>query len=279
MSLTVRAKPLVTQMRRGQLPKTRCRHVRVDGPERPSGRNASPSGTTPSNIMSPAPEPTRGSWTEVSPGARAHTNRTSNRAHAPPAIRRSTPTNRTARPTRGPCTSKRVSAHASPRTLLFATCGADDASGLNAVVTVCSQALLSSWRGYVDPAPRARQAPHFDPARSLLAANACALPFATSETRERRLPRRSTSTTCFCWSACSSGRLGRSGSPALLSRGARSAGPYGLRSTGRQWALRCAYRTSWIDLGRQKKSRVPRPGPSLAENARFKRVVPTPPGG
>jgi hypothetical protein len=83
MSLPVRAKPLVTQMRRGRLPKTRCRHVRVDGPERPSGRNASPSGITPSNIMSPAQEPTRGSWTEVSPGARAHTI-TANHAHAPP---------------------------------------------------------------------------------------------------------------------------------------------------------------------------------------------------
>ena len=84
MSSPVRAKPLVTQMRRGRLPKTRCRHVRVDGPERPSGRNASPSGITPSNIMSPAPEPTRGSWTEVSLGARAHTILTTNHAHAPP---------------------------------------------------------------------------------------------------------------------------------------------------------------------------------------------------
>ena len=58
---------------------------RVDGPERLSGRNASPSGITPSNIMSPAPEPTRGSWTEVRLGARAHNTRTINRAHAPPA--------------------------------------------------------------------------------------------------------------------------------------------------------------------------------------------------
>ena len=85
MSFPVRAKPFVTQMRRGRLPACPCRHARVDGPERPSGRNASPSGITPSNIMSPAPEPTRGSRTEVRLGARAHTTRTTNRAHAPPA--------------------------------------------------------------------------------------------------------------------------------------------------------------------------------------------------
>jgi transposase len=95
MSFPPRAKPFVTQMRRGQLPRTRCRHAHVDGPERPSGRNATPSGITPSNIMSPAPEPTRGSRTEVSPGARAQNTRTTNHAHAPPAKRRSPPTTRT----------------------------------------------------------------------------------------------------------------------------------------------------------------------------------------
>ena len=93
MSFPVRAKPFVKQMRRGRLPATRCRHVHVDGPERPSGRNASPSGITPSNIMSPAPEPTRGSRTEVSPGARAHNTRTANHAHAPPAHQQSNPDN------------------------------------------------------------------------------------------------------------------------------------------------------------------------------------------
>lgn len=85
MTSPMRAEPLVTQMRRGRLPTLDCRHVRVDGPERQSGRNASPSGITPSNIMSPAPEPTRGSRTEVSLGARAHNTRTNSRAHAPPA--------------------------------------------------------------------------------------------------------------------------------------------------------------------------------------------------
>ena len=92
MSSPVRAQPFVNQMRRGRLPAGPCRHHQVDGPERPSGRNACTSGITPSNIMSPAPEPTRGSWTEVRLGARAHTIHTINRAHAPPVNRSSTPT-------------------------------------------------------------------------------------------------------------------------------------------------------------------------------------------
>jgi hypothetical protein len=82
MNSPVRAKPSLTPMRRGRLPKSCCRHLPVDGLERSSGRNASPSGITPSNIMSPArnhPE----SRTEVSPGARAH-NQPLQRAHAPP---------------------------------------------------------------------------------------------------------------------------------------------------------------------------------------------------
>jgi hypothetical protein len=91
MNAPARAKPSLTQMRRGRLPTTRCRHPTVDGLERPSGRNASPSGITPSNIMSPARNQP-GSRTEVRLGARAHNTRTSNRAHAPPANRSSTPT-------------------------------------------------------------------------------------------------------------------------------------------------------------------------------------------
>ena len=85
MSFPVRAKPLVTRCAAAGSRPCSCRHARVDGLERLSGRNASPSGITPSNIMSPAPEPTRGSWTEVRLGARAHTTRIINRAHAPPA--------------------------------------------------------------------------------------------------------------------------------------------------------------------------------------------------
>jgi hypothetical protein len=83
MTFSVRAKPLFTQMRRGRLPAVSRRHARVDGPERPSGRNASPSGITPSTIMSPA-RSQPGSRTEIRPGARAHTIRTLDRAHGPP---------------------------------------------------------------------------------------------------------------------------------------------------------------------------------------------------
>jgi hypothetical protein len=83
MSFPVRAQPFITQMRRGRLPACSCRHDLVDGPERPSGRNAPTSGITPSNIMSPA-RSQPGSRTEVRLGARAHTTRTTDRAHAPP---------------------------------------------------------------------------------------------------------------------------------------------------------------------------------------------------
>ena len=86
-SLT-RVKPSLTPMRRGRLPHCCCRHVRVDGLERLSGRNASPSGITPSNILSPARR-TAGSWTKVRLGARAHTDPVE-RAHAPPTPRRLT---------------------------------------------------------------------------------------------------------------------------------------------------------------------------------------------
>ena len=91
MSYPVRAQPLITQMRRGRLPACSCRHDLVDGPERPSGRNASPSGITPSNIMSPA-RSQPGSWTEVRLGARAHTTGTLERAHAPPTQPQFNPT-------------------------------------------------------------------------------------------------------------------------------------------------------------------------------------------
>ena len=85
MSRPVRAKPFVTQMRRGRLPARSCGHdpTIVDRPDRPSGRNASPSGITPSTIMSPTRRPA-GSRTEKRLGARAHHIHTSNRAHAPP---------------------------------------------------------------------------------------------------------------------------------------------------------------------------------------------------
>ena len=80
---SVRSRPLHTDAPR-PAPGYRCRHARVDGPERTSGRNASPSGITPSNISSPAPQP--GPRTEVSLGARAHTTRSTQHAHAPPQL-------------------------------------------------------------------------------------------------------------------------------------------------------------------------------------------------
>jgi hypothetical protein len=83
MTSPVRAEPFVTQMPRGQLHARSCRHVRVDGPDRPSGRTASPSGITPSTIMSPA-RTNSGSRTEIRLGARAHTITTPQRAHPPP---------------------------------------------------------------------------------------------------------------------------------------------------------------------------------------------------
>jgi hypothetical protein len=87
MTFPVRAKPFVTPISRGRLPAGSCRHHhQVDGPERPSGRNASPSGITPSNIMSPA-RSQPGSWTEVRLGARAHNVHRINRAHSPPTDR------------------------------------------------------------------------------------------------------------------------------------------------------------------------------------------------
>ena len=85
MTFPVRAQPFVTQISRGRLPAVSCHHHQVDGPERPSGRTASPSGVTPSNIMSPAREPTRGPRTKVRLGARAHNDACLlDRAHAPP---------------------------------------------------------------------------------------------------------------------------------------------------------------------------------------------------
>ncbi len=91
MSCPVRARLFVTQMRRGRLHARSCRHVRVDGPYRPSGRNASPSGITPPTIMSPT-QGSPGSSTEIRLSTRARTTRTSritNHAHGPPNTSRS----------------------------------------------------------------------------------------------------------------------------------------------------------------------------------------------
>ena len=61
-------------MHRGRLPACCCRHVRVDGLQRPSGRNASPSGnnTHPINHHVAGRGANPRSWTEISLGARAY---------------------------------------------------------------------------------------------------------------------------------------------------------------------------------------------------------------
>ena len=91
MTCTVRAKLSVTQMRRGRLHASSCRHEQpVDGPYRPSGRNASPSGTIQSTIMSPT-QSNAGSWTEIRLSTRAHTSSPNDPAHAPPTTGRCSP--------------------------------------------------------------------------------------------------------------------------------------------------------------------------------------------
>ena len=86
MTQVLRALPSLTPMHRGQLPASSCRHARAAGHHRQSGRNAYPSRTTPSTIMSPI-RSQPGSWTQIRLGARAHTTNTGNRAHPPPATR------------------------------------------------------------------------------------------------------------------------------------------------------------------------------------------------
>jgi hypothetical protein len=86
MTTGLRALPSLTPMHRGRLPARSCRHERVDGLHRQSGRNAFRSGITPSTIMSPARSQV-GSRTEIRLGARAHTVHTLERAHAPPETR------------------------------------------------------------------------------------------------------------------------------------------------------------------------------------------------
>ena len=59
MTSPPRAKPFVTQMRRGQLPASSCRHQHVDGHHRQSGRNAFPKRDHPIKHHVAGPEPTR----------------------------------------------------------------------------------------------------------------------------------------------------------------------------------------------------------------------------
>jgi len=76
------------------------------------------------------------------------------------------------RPESSPSTSARTRMRGSSargaNSLLVATCKADDAGGVDAVVAFGPLALLFLGRGYVDPAPRARPAPRFEASRGTL---------------------------------------------------------------------------------------------------------------
>jgi hypothetical protein len=62
----------ITPMRRGRLPARPADTVQgAEGQKDSPAAKRLPSAITPSNILSPAPEPTRGSWIEVRLGARA----------------------------------------------------------------------------------------------------------------------------------------------------------------------------------------------------------------
>jgi hypothetical protein len=82
----------VTPIRRGQLQATSCRHVRVDGLERLSGRKASPQRDHPIEHLVAGHGTNPRSWTEVRLGARAQTIRPI--AHAPPRAADSQSTHR-----------------------------------------------------------------------------------------------------------------------------------------------------------------------------------------
>jgi hypothetical protein len=131
MTCPVRAKLVVKQMRRGRLLARSCRHDQlVDGPYRPSGRNAYPSGTPPT-IMSPTRGTPRSS-TEIRLSTRAHTTNPNDQAHAPPALQPFTHSNQNpgtcvgmhAQIRRGGCMRRgtpRVSARPSRSTCLLPT--------------------------------------------------------------------------------------------------------------------------------------------------------------
>src|SRR5581483_12293317 len=101
MTFPVRAQPVVRQMRRSRLPASSCRDQLVDGAERSSGRNASPSGihAIKHHVGSGANPRSR---TAVRLGDRAHVAVFVNRAHSPPTHRSSTLTPPDPRLTSGP---------------------------------------------------------------------------------------------------------------------------------------------------------------------------------
>jgi hypothetical protein len=105
MSPSVRAEPFVTEMRRGRLHHAPAATTTWPAVIDRAAATLAPSGDTRSTIMSPAPGPP-GPRTEIRLGARAHTTRTTNRAHEPPPPSSSNPSIPVPRWTRGPCTDK-----------------------------------------------------------------------------------------------------------------------------------------------------------------------------
>jgi hypothetical protein len=103
MTTGPRAQPSLTPMHSGRLPARSCRHARVDGLHRQSGRTASRN--TPSTIMSPI-RSHPGSWTEIRLGVRAHPTRTANQPHAPPGPERATDSRPDSALTPRTCTDK-----------------------------------------------------------------------------------------------------------------------------------------------------------------------------
>ena len=97
MTSPPRANPFVTQMRRGQLPASSCRHQHVDGHHRQSGRNAFPQRDHPHQTSCRRPEANPGSWTEIRLGIRAH-KQTQHDTPFPPTRRRGGATNLTQTP-------------------------------------------------------------------------------------------------------------------------------------------------------------------------------------
>ena len=85
MNSPARAKPSITQMRRGRLPTTAAATLTRGRPRKIERPQRFPQRDHPIKHHVADPEANPWSRTEVSPGARAHNNTThTNRAHAPP---------------------------------------------------------------------------------------------------------------------------------------------------------------------------------------------------
>jgi hypothetical protein len=116
MTTSLCALPSLTPIHRGRIPAGSCRHDHVDDLHRQSGRNASPSGITPSTIMSPT-RSNPGSRTEIRLGAARTPPEPPNAPTGPQSPEQTNHSNQTQRLTEGTCTDKEPSSHASSRPL------------------------------------------------------------------------------------------------------------------------------------------------------------------